>query len=69
MMDMSTDTALLTATQAALQAIKATRARGQFGNTAVYHAIATCGISQADAEAVTEDAVRMAFEIHAEGTL
>lgn len=63
---MSTDTALFTATKAAYQALQAARARGDFGNTSLYHAIATSGISFEDACLVTEEAIRLAVEMRGE---
>ena len=58
--------ALTVATRAAYQAIASGKAQGLSGTTHVYQAIAQSGITVAEANAVSDDAVRMAFEVYAE---
>lgn len=60
---------------AAEAAVKAARARGDYGSTSMYHAIATSGITRAEADDVTDSVMRALFagndlvEMIAEGVL
>jgi non-homologous end joining protein Ku len=52
--------------EAALAAIIRTRSAGRFDNTAVHHAVATCGITVAEVAEVGALATRAAFDTYAE---
>jgi hypothetical protein len=52
--------------EAALAAIVRTRSAGRYDTTAVHHAVATCGITPAQAAEVGALATRAAFDTYAE---